>query len=256
MPLAAGTTLNSRYRLVRLLGQGGFGVVYRAWDINLNKPCAVKENLDASEAAQTQFMQEASLLGTLRHPNLPVVIDHFFVPGQGQYLVMDFVEGEDLRSRLKACAGPLPTRQAVDWIGQVWYALAYMHARTPPVIQRDIKPANIRVTPGAATAAPAAPRPATQLSIEPPPAGTKVFGRVELTHDTDGVFANPFDSAQAGLQVRIAAPGGQSIVMPPFWYQAFNVGSLHPLPTLSLACEPTRLTLNPVRCARALRAQA
>jgi hypothetical protein len=79
---------------------------------------------------------------------------------------------------------------------------------------------------------------------------------VELRRGTDGVFANPFDTAQANLQVRFTAPGDQSIVMPPFWYQAFNVGSLHPLPTLSLACEPTRLTLNPVRCARALRAQA
>lgn len=100
MPLQQGQVLNNRYRTVKLLGQGGFGAVYKAWDINLNKACAVKENLDTSPEAQRQFAREATVLANLSHPNLPRVTDHFSLPGQGQYLVMDYVEGEDLESLL------------------------------------------------------------------------------------------------------------------------------------------------------------
>ena len=100
MPLQTGQVFNNRYRIVKLLGQGGFGAVYRAWDSNLNKPCALKENLDVSPEAQRQFTREATVLANLSHPNLPRVTDHFILPGQGQYLVMDFVEGDDLASIL------------------------------------------------------------------------------------------------------------------------------------------------------------
>ncbi len=80
MALQTGTILHNRYRIVKLLGQGGFGAVYRAWDTTLNVPCALKENLDASPAAQNQFMREASILASLRHPNLPRVTDYFSTP--------------------------------------------------------------------------------------------------------------------------------------------------------------------------------
>lgn len=146
MPLQTGQMLNNRYRIVRLLGQGGFGAVYRAWDANLNKPCAVKENLDTSPEAQRQFAREATVLANLSHPNLPRVTDHFSLPDQGQYLVMDFVEGEDLASLVQRL-GPVPLGQALIWISQVADALTYMHTLTPPVVHRDIKPANIRITP-------------------------------------------------------------------------------------------------------------
>ncbi len=128
------------------MGQGGFGAVYRAWDSNLNKPCALKENLDVSPEAQRQFTREATVLANLSHPNLPRVTDHFILPGQGQYLVMDFVEGDDLASILKQ-RGPVPPEQAIAWIMQVADALSYLHTRQPPVVHRDIKPANIRLTP-------------------------------------------------------------------------------------------------------------
>ncbi|MEW5872085.1 MAG: serine/threonine-protein kinase [Chloroflexota bacterium] len=146
MPLQAGQTLNNRYRIVRLLGQGGFGAVYRAWDTNLSRPCAVKENLDTSPEASRQFAREASVLANLSHPNLPRVTDHFTIPDQGQYLVMDFVEGEDLASLMQQ-RGILPVDQALGWISQVADALSYLHSRQPPVVHRDIKPANIRITP-------------------------------------------------------------------------------------------------------------
>ncbi len=146
MTLATGTIVNTRYRIVKLLGQGGFGAVYKAWDLNLNRTCALKENLDTSPEAGRQFVREAQVLASLSHPNLPRVNDHFLVPGQGQYLVMDLIEGEDLESMIQR-QGVLPSQQALYWIGQIADALQYMHNQQPPVIHRDIKPANIRITP-------------------------------------------------------------------------------------------------------------
>ena len=148
MALSQGTILYQRYRIVGLLGQGGFGTVYRAWDLNLRRPCAIKENLEATTEAQRQFQREARLLANLNHPNLPRVTDHFFVRGQGQYLVMDFVEGEDLQTKLDSNQGqPLHEAQVLPWIEQVNEALTYLHTQKPPVIHRDIKPANIKITP-------------------------------------------------------------------------------------------------------------
>ena len=146
MTLNTGHVINNRYRIVKLLGQGGFGAVYKAWDLNLNRPCALKENLDTWTDAEHQFMREAQMLANLAHPNLPHVSDYFAVPGQGQYLVMELVEGEDLESLLQR-EGALTPDQALHWIGQIADALQYMHCQQPPVIHRDIKPANIRITP-------------------------------------------------------------------------------------------------------------
>src|SRR5512137_1688048 len=82
MSLTLGLTLHNRYRIDALLGQGGMGAVYRAWDLNLDIAVVVKENLGRSPEAQKQFAREAGLLAGLRHPNLPRVTDHFFLPGQ------------------------------------------------------------------------------------------------------------------------------------------------------------------------------
>ena len=148
MPLKTGEMLHNRYRIVARLGEGGFGAVYRAWDLKLSGPCAIKENLDISPAGQKQFSREASLLFNLRHPNLPRVFDTFMVEGQGQYLVMDYIEGEDLQSMLDRGASPLDVERVLAWAYQVCEALIYLHSQDPPVIHRDIKPANIRITPG------------------------------------------------------------------------------------------------------------
>lgn len=146
MPLQPGQILNNRYRIVSLLGQGGFGAVYRAWDLNLQHVCAFKENLDTSSEAQRQFFREATLLSNLNHPNLPRVTDHFSLSDQGQYLVMDYVEGEDLETKLAHAGGKLSESIVLPWIEQVCDALRYLHSQNPPVIHRDIKPANIRIT--------------------------------------------------------------------------------------------------------------
>ena len=146
MPLNPSEILNNRYRIIKLLGQGGFGAVYRAWDMNLQKACAVKENLDVSTALAAQFMREATTLANLAHPNLPRVIDYFALPEHGQYLVMDFVEGENLETRVIK-GGPAAYPQAVFWVGQIADALDYLHNQPQPLIHRDVKPANIIITP-------------------------------------------------------------------------------------------------------------
>ncbi len=144
--LSSGIILGERYRIERELGRGGFGAVYKAWDNRLSKPVAIKENLDTSNEAQRQFTREATILANLSHSHLPRVIDHFVIPDQGQYLVMDFVDGEDLNTLLER-QGNLVIEQAVGWIAQVCDALEYLHSHEPPVLHRDIKPANIRITP-------------------------------------------------------------------------------------------------------------
>jgi formylglycine-generating enzyme required for sulfatase activity len=147
MPLGVDQVLNDRYRIVALLGQGGFGAVYQAWDLSFDRPRALKENLDTNPEAQRQFAREARLLNGLRHSNFPLVLDYFVIPGQGQYLVMDFIEGEDLETMLHEAHGPLPEAQVLPWIRQVCAALTYLHEQSPPVIHRDVKPANIRISP-------------------------------------------------------------------------------------------------------------
>ncbi len=146
MTLNVGSVIHNRYRIARLVGQGGFGAVYRAWDMALSQPVALKENVDSGPESQRQFEQEARLLAGLRHPNLPRVIDHFILPDQGQYLVMDFVEGRSLAQMLRDRGGPLDEAEARQWIHQICNAVEYLHTRTPPIIHRDIKPDNIIVT--------------------------------------------------------------------------------------------------------------
>ena len=149
MPLTTGQILNNRYRIAKLLGQGGFGAVYRGWDLNLEKNCAIKENLINSPEAQRQFRREARILSDLSHPHLPRVSDHFSIPGISQYLVMDYVDGWDLAAVLEQTGRPLSLSKVLPWIDQVCDALDFLHTRTTPVIHRDIKPANIKITPQA-----------------------------------------------------------------------------------------------------------
>ncbi len=147
MSLTTGSILNNRYRIVKLLGQGGFGAVYRAWDINLKCPCALKENLETLPEAQRQFERAALISSNLSHPNLARVTDYFILSGQGQYLVMNYVEGEDLQEMLDRAGGPLAEALVLPWMGQVCDALAYLHDQKPPIIHRDIKPDNIVIIP-------------------------------------------------------------------------------------------------------------
>ena len=140
------TLLHKRYQIRENLGQGGMGSVYHAIDQNLSVDVAVKENLFTTEEYARQFRTEAVILANIRHPNLPRVSDHFVIPGEGQYIVMDFIEGEDLRQRMER-VGILPEDEVVLIGAAICDALSYLHARTPPILHRDIKPGNVKITP-------------------------------------------------------------------------------------------------------------
>ncbi len=146
MMLEPGVLLHNRYRIIRNLGQGGMGSVYLAMDENLGVEVAVKENLFTTEEYARQFRLEAVILANIRHPNLPRVSDHFVIPGEGQYLIMDFIDGEDLRQRMER-AGVLPEDEVIQIGAAICDALAYLHSRKPPILHRDIKPGNVKISP-------------------------------------------------------------------------------------------------------------
>ncbi len=156
-PHEAGTVLRSRYRLTHIVGRGGMGNVYRAEDLRLpGRLCAIKEvtpephlSPELRRQANQQFLQEASILAQLDHPNLPKVSD-FFSDDNRDYLVMDFVPGNDLRELLQASherGEKLAESTVLDWATQIIDALSYLHRQSPPVVHRDIKPGNIKLTP-------------------------------------------------------------------------------------------------------------
>jgi serine/threonine protein kinase len=146
MTLERGAFLYNRYRILEILGQGGMGSIYRAIDDNLGVEVAVKENLFTTDEYARQFRREAVILANLRHPNLPRVSDHFVIDGQGQYLVMDYIEGEDLRERMDRL-GVISESEVLVMGAAICDALSYMHTRKPPVLHRDIKPGNVKITP-------------------------------------------------------------------------------------------------------------
>ncbi len=146
MTLERGALLHKRYRIVEILGQGGMGSVYRAVDENLGVDVAVKENLFTTDEYARQFRLEAVILANLRHPNLPRVTDHFVIGDQGQYLVMDYIEGEDLRQRMER-QGNITEDEAILLGAAMCDALAYLHTRKPPILHRDLKPGNVKITP-------------------------------------------------------------------------------------------------------------
>ena len=143
--LERNSLLHKRYRIVEVLGQGGMGSVYRAVDENLGVDVAVKENLFTSDEFAQQFRLEAVILANLRHPNLTRVTDHFVIDGQGQYLIMDFIDGEDLRHRMER-NGSISEEEVILVGVAMCDALQYLHTRKPSIIHRDLKPGNVRIS--------------------------------------------------------------------------------------------------------------
>src|SRR2546423_1096652 len=143
--LAPETLLQGRYRIIRLLGQGGMGAVYEATDERLDTTVALKETLFTDERLRKQFEREARLLARMHHPALPRVSDHFS-EGEGQFLVMQFIAGDDLAQMIKGKPGPFPADQVLTWGDQLLDALDYLHTQDPQIIHRDIKPQNLKLT--------------------------------------------------------------------------------------------------------------
>src|ERR1044071_2921753 len=143
--LTPDTVLQGRYRIVRQLGQGGMGAVYEAIDQRLDTTVALKETLFSDERLRKQFEREARLLARLHHPALPRVSDHFN-EGEGQFLVMQYIAGEDLAAMLAQSNGPFPEEEVLRWADQLCDALDYLHTQDPQIIHRDIKPQNLKLT--------------------------------------------------------------------------------------------------------------
>lgn len=151
--LQEGMLLNGRYRIRCALGQGGMGTVYMAEHVRLESIVAVKEvrgqgnPLEQFQNELHQVEQEARFLVHLNHPNLPKVNDAF-IENERFYLVMEYIEGVTLEERLEAAnPRPLDVEQAVGFALQIADVLYYLHTQEPPIIFRDLKPANIMVQP-------------------------------------------------------------------------------------------------------------
>ena len=150
--------LRDRYRVRERIGRGGAGSIYLADDLRLEgRQCALKEvEYDRAlpenirDEARAQFLREATILARFDHPNLPKVSD-YFSKGPRDYLVMDYVPGDDLRTMMldaKRKGTFLSEPDVLGWARQLADALSYLHSQDPPVVHRDIKPSNLKITPG------------------------------------------------------------------------------------------------------------
>jgi tRNA A-37 threonylcarbamoyl transferase component Bud32 len=152
--LEPGTVLNARYEIVKRIGGGGMGAVYYAKDKNLGEaPRAVKEmiqtHLDESqqEKAVADFRRESMLLASLEHPSIPTIYDYFYDDAATRfYLVMKYIAGGDCLARLRNAPGNrLDELTVTDWGMQAADVLEYLHNQRPPIIYRDLKPANLMI---------------------------------------------------------------------------------------------------------------
>jgi serine/threonine protein kinase len=145
-PLSPNTLLQNRYLIVHLIGKGGMGEVYLAVDQRLGSAIALKRTFFSDdETFGNAFEREARTLARLRHPVLPKVSDHF-TENDMQYLAMEHIAGEDLSERLEINKKPFPLDWVLFWADQLLDALAYLHSHEPPIIHRDIKPQNLKLT--------------------------------------------------------------------------------------------------------------
>ena len=156
-PLKSGHVLKDRYTIKKLIGRGGMGSLYLADDNRLEgRRCAIKEVQQDSELpaeileqARSQFYREASVLAQLDHPTLPKVSDYFSEEDR-DYLVMDYVPGDDLKTLMDQARRNgqfLQIDDILSWGKQLAGALVYLHNQDPPVIHRDIKPSNLKLNP-------------------------------------------------------------------------------------------------------------
>jgi serine/threonine protein kinase len=152
--LAINEVLRGRYRVIRQLGHGGMGAVYEAQDNVFDTTVALKEILidltrittpKQQQIVRHAFEREAKILAMVKHEAFPHVRD-YFIEGDSQYLVMELVDGEDLGSLLEKRQSPFPLANVLYWTDLLLDALDYLHTLNPPIIHRDIKPQNLKLT--------------------------------------------------------------------------------------------------------------
>lgn len=147
--LPSGTILHGRYRVERALGSGGFGHVYLSVDLQTNTQYAIKEYLVTGASGKAQLEHEAQVLSHLHHPNLPAFLSAFDESGR-YYVILGYIEGNDLTDYLRVVRQknePIPIARLMEWLLSICDAVAFLHSQRPPIIHRDIKPDNIRITP-------------------------------------------------------------------------------------------------------------
>lgn len=145
-----GQIIDGKYEILREIGRGGMSVVYLAMDKRLNKQWAIKEfrkdkDDESRRIALESLLKEANLMKKLDHPTLPRIVD-IIDDTKTVYIVMDYIEGESLNKVLDAY-GAQPQEAVIEWAKQLSEVLDYLHTRVPPVIYRDMKPANIMLKP-------------------------------------------------------------------------------------------------------------
>lgn len=140
--------LQDRYQILKTIGRGGMGNVYQARDTTTGQIVAIKEMLDYFRAAEERtkaiqrFNQEADILASLNHPNILRVFGKI-TENNRHYLVMEYLEGENLTGLLARTDTPLPEEDVLDIAKPICRVLDYLHSYTPQIIYRDLKPANI-----------------------------------------------------------------------------------------------------------------
>ncbi|HLL73378.1 MAG TPA: serine/threonine-protein kinase [Pyrinomonadaceae bacterium] len=144
--IAPDTLLQNRYLVMEQIAQGGMGAVYVATDQRFHSTVALKETFFDDPNLRRAFEREAHLLNRLRHPALPKVSDHF-LEDNGQFLVMEFIPGKDLAELLVERGTAFPVADVLAWADELLDALDYLHTQEPPIVHRDIKPQNLKLTP-------------------------------------------------------------------------------------------------------------
>ena len=145
-----GTVIDGKYEVLREIGRGGMSVVYLAMDTHLNKQWAVKEirkkgSGKNDEIVVNSLLAEANMMKRLDHPALPRIVD-IIDNGITIYVVMDYIEGESL-DKILLEYGAQPEDKVINWAMQIADALSYLHGQKPPIIYRDMKPANVMLKP-------------------------------------------------------------------------------------------------------------
>ena len=142
--IESGTLLQERYLIEKQIGEGGMGAVYAAIDQRFGSQVAIKETFYKDDELGEAFEREAHLLNSLHHPALPHVSD-YFAENNGYFLVMQFIEGEDLFEIIKR-DGRFPVKAVLRWTDSLLDALNYLHSQEMPIIHRDIKPQNLKIS--------------------------------------------------------------------------------------------------------------